>query len=184
MLESLKLPFAFDPDLLKADLRAALAFEWRSHFNREYYSGDWSGIALRMTEGARHPLYSDPTVDKFVETPVLDLCPYLRSVMETFQCTFRAVRLLRLGAGAFIKEHRDYGLGFKEGILRVHVPIETNPDVHFILAGRRIELAEGEAWYLNLDLPHSVENRGATDRIHLVLDCCANDWWRGLLGID
>ncbi len=52
------------------------------------------------------------------------------------------------------------------------------------MVGRGIVLAEGETWHLNLDLQHSVENRGATDRIPLALNCCANDWGKGLLGLD
>jgi quercetin dioxygenase-like cupin family protein len=53
--------------------------------------------------------------------------------------------------------------------------------VEFLLQGRRIEMREGEAWYLDLNLPHAVANRGRTDRIHLVVDCVVNDWVRALL---
>ena len=41
-----------------------------------------------------------------------------------------------------------------------------------------MEMNEGEAWYLNFSLEHSVRNGGATDRIHLVIDCIVNDWIR------
>jgi hypothetical protein len=30
---------------------------------------------------------------------------------------------------------------------------------------------EGEAWYLNFNLYHSVENNGRDERVHLVIDC-------------
>lgn len=42
-------------------------------------------------------------------------------------------------------------------------------------------MAPGEAWYLNLDLPHSVENRGDSDRVHLLIDCRRNAWLERLL---
>ena len=34
----------------------------------------------------------------------------------------------------------------------------------------------GSAWYANINLPHSVQNKGKNDRIHLVIDCLRNDW--------
>ena len=39
---------------------------------------------------------------------------------------------------------------------------------------------EGEAWYLDLNLRHRVDNHSDTDRIHLVIDCVVNDWVRAL----
>ena len=39
-----------------------------------------------------------------------------------------------------------------------------------------MNMQPGEAWYLNFNLPHSVANRGTTDRIHLVIDCVMNPW--------
>jgi len=81
-----------------------------------------------------------------------------------------------LSAGSTIKEHRDFDLGLEEGRLRMHIPVCTNADVDFFLDGHPIEMNEGECWYLDLGLPHWVKNRGATDRIHLVIDCELNDW--------
>ena len=37
-------------------------------------------------------------------------------------------------------------------------------------------MGEGEAWYLNLNLRHSVVNSGPTPRVHLVIDCVVDDW--------
>ena len=34
----------------------------------------------------------------------------------------------------------------------------------------------GSSWYLRLSDPHSVANRGAADRVHLVIDAVVNDW--------
>lgn len=51
---------------------------------------------------------------------------------------------------------------------------------HLDLDGKRIEMAEGEAWYLNFNLYHSVRNKGTAARIHLVIDCKVNEWFRSL----
>ena len=42
-------------------------------------------------------------------------------------------------------------------------------------------MQEGECWYLDLSLPHRVQNRSNVDRIHLVVDCLLNDWLRAII---
>ena len=61
------------------------------------------------------------------------------------------------------------------------MPVITNPQVEFYLNNRRIRMVEGECWYLDLNQPHRVQNRGMTDRVHLVIDCQLNDWLRDLI---
>jgi aspartyl/asparaginyl beta-hydroxylase (cupin superfamily) len=91
------------------------------------------------------------------------------------------VRLLRLGPGSRIREHRDYRLGLEDGEIGIHIPIVTNPKVEFFLNQKRLAMNEGECWYLNLNLLHRVENSGATERIHLVIHCIVNQWVRQML---
>ncbi len=126
--------------------------------------------------GARTPLYPDPTKKDFVDLPVLDRCPYFREVMAAFPCPLKMVRLLKLAAGAQILEHSDYNLGYEDGEVRFHIPIQTNPEVEFVVGGRTIPLREGESWYIYFNLPHRIHNRGTTDRIHLVIDCVVDPW--------
>lgn len=180
MPDVLQLPLHFDPDLLKADLRALAAEDWVLHFNKPYYEGEWSGVALRSVNGEAGRLYPDPTArEQFADTPALARCRYIQSVLATFHCPLEAVRLLKLRAGSSIREHKDYNLGYEDGEVRFHVPVLTNPDVEFYLNQQRIVMNEGECWYLDFNLPHRVVNHSATDRIHLVIDCVVNDWVRG-----
>ena len=65
--------------------------------------------------------------------------------------------------------------------MRIHVPLSTGPGVEFLHDGERVDMAEGEAWYLDLNLRHSVVNRGEEPRIHLVIDCVVDDWLRSVL---
>lgn len=179
MLKSYKLPLDFDPVRLKADLARLQPGEWVPHFNTSYYEGDWSGIALRAVGGRAGQLYPDPTATAdFADTPILARCLYFRDVLAAFHCPLTSVRLLKLAARSSIREHSDYKLGFEDGEMRVHVPVVTNLDVAFFLAGDQVIMREGEAWYLNLNLRHRVENHSDTDRIHLVIDCVVNDWMR------
>lgn len=180
-LTSWKLPLLFDPQRLLDDLARIGPDEWTPHFNTNQYEGDWSGVALRSVRGARLALYPDPAAEgQFAPTETLERCPYFQQVLVAFACPLESVRLLRLQPGSVIREHRDYKLGLADGVLRVHVPILTNPQVEFRLQGQRIEMRPGEAWYLDFGLPHSVANYGQTDRIHLVIDGIVNDWVRSV----
>jgi len=152
------------------------------HFNQAYYQGDWSAIALRSVGGQAGHIYPDPTAgNAFADTPLLARCAGVNQVLGMLHCPQKSVRFLRLKAGSVIKEHSDLELDFQDGEVRLHIPVITNPDVEFILAGSRFVMREGECWYLNVSRPHSVNNRGATDRIHLVVDCVVNDWLRDMM---
>lgn len=188
-----KLPLVFDSGRLASDLSNLCSAEWPEHFNRGMFDGDWSGLPLRAPEGVVLPALAlspeprflspggkTPDGRTWVDTPFLESSPYFREVLASLACPTTSVRLLRLGAGSTIGEHVDYNLAFEEGHIRLHIPVATNPEVEFILAGERIEMAVGETWYLNFNLPHRVANRGGSDRIHLVIDCRVNAWMREL----
>ncbi len=180
--DALKLPFAFDAARLQSDLAAILSDEFVPHFNTAYYEGSWSAVPLRSIGGRTDHIYPDHTAkDAFADTPLLARCAYAREVLAALRCPQQAVRFLRLAPGSCIKEHCDHELGFEDGEVRLHIPVLTNPEVEFVLNGARVVMNEGECWYLNVNRPHRVANRGATARIHLVVDCCVNDWLRKLL---
>ena len=112
---------------------------------------------------------------------MLAACPYFRQVLDTFQAPLRAVRLMRLTPGSVIKEHTDLDLSFEEGTVRIHVPVVTNTGVEFYLNRSRVVLDAGSAWYLRLSDPHSVVNRGSSDRVHMVIDVEVNRWVADIL---
>ena len=179
---SLKLPLVFDPAGLQSDLQTILAEEFIPHFNKGYYEGDWSVVPLRSIGGRADHIYPDPTKTKsFADTPLLARCPSVQALLATLPCELQAVRFLRLKAGSVVKKHCDYNLGYEDGEVRLHIPVVTNPAVEFIMDGKRVVMNPGEVWYHNFNLPHSVVNKGDTDRIHLVIDCFLNDWLRELI---
>jgi len=182
--DRVRLPFTFDAGLLASDLRGLGAAGWTRHFVQQNYDGDWSVIPLRGKAGATHPvmmIYSDPTCRDFEDTPMLAACPYFRQVLDTFRAPLRAVRLMRLTPGSVIKEHTDLELSFEEGTVRIHVPVVTNAGVEFYLNRSRVVLDAGSCWYLRLSDPHSVANRGSSDRVHMVIDAEVDDWMTHIL---
>jgi len=172
---------AFDALALLAEARALPEDAWLPHFNTAYYEGDWSGIALR-SPGGRLSIYPDPNpTEPYADTPHFARCPQLHAALARLETEVSSVRFLRLGPGARIREHRDYLIGLEYGEVRVHVPLETNADVQFVLASRAWPMRAGECWYVDVTQPHSVHNAGSADRIHLVVDCAVNDWLRAEL---
>jgi hypothetical protein len=97
------------------------------------------------------------------------------------------VRVLRMagrdGKGGRLSRHTDVtdkASGVRDGmIIRLHIPLVTDPAITMSawgLSGRRtdVHLPPWTLWYLDARKPHAVTNPTPTDRLHLVIDCQAN----------
>jgi len=74
-----------------------------------------------------------------------------------------------LGPGDDIPEHEDYG-PVLEATHRVHLPLETHPDVEFMVEKRPISMEVGKAYELDNMRLHGVRNLSPIRRIHLIVD--------------
>lgn len=181
MIKYLRLPLRFDASRMLDEVRSLEAGAWKAHYQSTQHEGAWTALPLRSLGGRAEDIHISPVPGAvYLDTPLLDACPYLREVLSAFHCPLLAVRLMRLEAGARVKEHRDADLRAEKGEARFHIPVLTHPEVAFVLGGDRIPLQAGECWYLNFDLPHSVHNASPVDRIHLVVDATVNDWVHAL----
>lgn len=177
LIRSIKFPIVFDVDRLKIDLSKIMNKKWVAHYNTNDYSGKWTSVALMSTDGKSDTIFALPNTDDAIkETEILNSCTYFKEILDGFLFEKTAVRLLQLAVGAEIKPHSDHCLGYEDGSFRLHIPIITNPDVEFILDGKRLIMGEGECWYIDANFEHSVANRGDQDRIHLVIDGVRNEW--------
>jgi Aspartyl/Asparaginyl beta-hydroxylase len=180
VIKYLKLPVTFDAAKLLEEVHQLADGYWKQHYNKKDYEGSWSVIPLRSLFGSMDANFSiqasaNPHI-KYLDTVLMLHCPYIQQVLSHFECEKLSVRLMNLSAGAIIKEHKDDELNLESGEARFHIPIQTNTQVSFFVEDELIPLKEGECWYLNLSLKHSVSNKGNCDRIHLVIDCTVNDW--------
>lgn len=178
---SCRLPLALDLAPLVRELGGLDASEWVPHFGAERYAGEWSGAALRARGGDPRALSPDGAAGDFRDTPLLARCPAMAAALARLRSPLRSVRLLRLGPGARIAEHRDHRLGAAFGFARLHLPLVSGPGAAFWLEGVRLALLPGELWYLDLDRRHRADNAGPADRVHLVIDCVADRWLRAQL---
>ncbi|EJK2114154.1 aspartyl/asparaginyl beta-hydroxylase domain-containing protein [Vibrio navarrensis] len=165
--------------------------DWVSHVNRACYEGGWQVYPLR---GLAKYSESSPILQSFaleesqgegdyVNYPAMKVFPELEVFLSQLCCPLLSIRLMRLMPGAVIHPHRDRGLCFSNGQARLHLSLTSEPDVEFIVNGESVYMAPGELWYLNADCEHAVYHRGEIPRVHLVIDCLANDWLRNALGL-
>ena len=112
------------------------------------------------------PLYNELDMDK-----ILDKIPAEKE----------RVRLMKLEAGTKIAKHTDkVDKDIKSGkIIRLHIPVVTNENVvikSWLKGGiAEFRMAKGECWWLDVSLPHQVDNNSDEDRVHLVVDIYNND---------
>lgn len=177
IIKYLQLPFHFDAGLLQREVDALSALQWLPHYQVKHYEGEWSAIPLRSIAGKVDDIMIAPTDNgDYRDTIFLESSTYIKEVLQTFQCPLQAVRLLKLNAGSIIREHRDAELNFEKGEIRLHIPVLTHADVEFFLDKERMDLKEGECWYMNFNLPHAISNKSKINRVHLVIDALVNDW--------
>ena len=129
--------------------------------------------------------YADGSWTDWMNTKELQKSPYLRSIVEFFQqhCKVTLVRLLRLEAGAVVKEHTDptLGLQIEKSVIRLTIPIVSSELVEFYLNNEIVPMNEGECWYLRLTDPHKIINGCTSERINLSIDMVPNDWIKSKL---
>jgi hypothetical protein len=83
--------------------------------------------------------------------------------------SYPRVMLARMAPGGVIHPHRDNGPA-AHWPHKVHVPLVTNPDVLFYVDGVAHHFDVGNVVEVNNMTRHAVENRGTTDRIHLIFE--------------
>ena len=83
---------------------------------------------------------------------------------------------MKLKAGGYVAPHTDKLLN--ENVVRCHLPIITNPDVHFYIGNENkvdYNLEAGNLYYINAkNAEHYVENKSKFDRVNLVIDLKLN----------
>mgnify|MGYP001462296307 FL=1 len=187
------------------DLSGAAEFLDNLDFTKvktKYTKGnDWTAISLygygpKITDILKPGvLKSSVNIDEQLQWTNLHEATPLNPVfkiLENLPCKYERVRFMKLEAGKVIGKHSDKidkDLGFDDGqIIRVHVPIRTNDDVVFSLfesprakVAHEYRLKTGHYYYTDVTRPHAVRNMSDVDRIHLVVDCYANDSLRTLI---
>jgi len=172
---AVRLPRTYDVDLLNRDLQTLRDVQGAPQPG-PYHAGEWTGIALHSMGGKDSVFPSAAGMDRYEETENLKRAPYFKHVLDDLKCPKEVVRILFLPPGGYIKDHFDFHTSFQFGLLRLHVPIITHPDVIFMIGGQRVTWKAGELWYGDFSKVHSVKNESPVVRVHMVIDVQINDF--------
>ena len=151
-------------------------------FNKK---NQWTAISIRgyandMTQIGKGGVLGTTELSNLQNTPLYDELE-MEKILDKIPAEKERVRLMKLEAGTIIAKHTDkVDKDIKSGkIVRLHIPVITNKNVKMFswLSGGLAEfhMAKGECWWLDVSLPHKVENNSETDRVHLVVDIYNND---------
>ena len=157
--------------------------------------GDWDAVSIKGYSDDIGNILKPGVLKSDVEPAELrwtslyeesDLLP-LKEILSHIPAEFERVRVMRLKAGTTIKKHTDkIDKEIKQGnIVRLHVPLRTNNNVHFYLwEGKdqyHFNLEVGKYYYVDVSKAHAVHNKADMDRLHLVIDCYNNDKLKNLM---
>ena len=131
-----QLPVLFDIERLQAEVATLPAEAWGSHPDK--LSGN-SAARLISAGGAE----TDSVHGQMLATPWLAAMPYARQVLAGFGVVWSRSRLMRLAPGARVPEHADINYHWHTRV-RLHIPIQTRPQVRFHCDGQSVHMAAGE----------------------------------------
>jgi hypothetical protein len=180
---SIRLPRTYNPERLQRDLDAVRHIKQAAQPG-PYHAGEWTGVALHSMGGKQSVFPSAPGLETYQETEALSYTPYFKEILDGLECPKEVVRVLTLPPGGHIKDHYDFHTNFRYGLIRLHIPIITHPDVEFVIAGERVRWKEGELWYGDFSKVHSVKNNSPITRVHMVIDLQINEFILGLFPPD
>lgn len=166
----------YDLESLRQDVSLA---EAQHNFMRKACKG-WESIPLRSVGGVEGKIgnlgggiNNSPDPSDYKDTSVMKNCPYIKSVLDSLGAAILKVRIMKLIKGKKIATHIDNFAD--DNIIRLHIPIVTNPDVRFVVEKEDRNLEEGNLYWVNVRKQHRVENKSNKDRIHLVFDVLRNE---------
>ncbi|MEB3225733.1 MAG: TIGR03032 family protein [Synechococcus sp.] len=166
--EFFQLPLQFDVQKLQEEVAQFTEADWQPH--PQGFPGNSALLLVTANGDPRDDALEGP----MRPTPNLEKCPYLKQVLASFQTVVGRTRLMRLESSAQVTAHTDAHYYWQQRV-RVHVPIQTHPDVEFICGDKTVHMGLGETWIFDTSKIHNVINPTPHTRIHLVSDTVGTD---------
>jgi hypothetical protein len=154
---------------------------WSENYSK-YHSGGWKTAALFNATGKSKE--NDLEDCSPVPTDLAKRLPAVRQFIEGLDLQLMWARVLNLGPSACLWEHTDYGAPklTRAPRLRLHVPLQTQPEAVIVLPAHVVHMKQGFVWKLSPDAArHGACNDGSEDRIHLIIDCYVDERLEALL---
>ena len=168
-----RLPYEFDIQPILAEIHSIPKYLWGQQ--RVKIHQDTQAVFLRG--------YPAREMRPDEDRPILDSLPHIKNLIYTqFPGKPGKCLVADLKPNGIIHPHYDrfdqndttLDDGIREyflSTLRIHIPLQTHPEVLFNCNGEFFHLAEGQSWLINNHDVHSVINGHPTrSRIHLIVD--------------
>jgi len=155
----------------------AAPIRWIAEYG-EYQSGGWWTCSLLNESGDASDVLIRDCEPR--PTDLLAMLPKTRHLLDGLGLRMMWVRLARLAPNSFLWEHRDYGELNSVEKHRLHIPLSTNGSAYLVVGGVRVHLLPGFVWRLTPTFEHGVCNLHGPDRIHLIIDCYADETFQQL----
>ena len=162
--DRIRLDSRYDAERLRRDVHAIVSSLTQPFYI--YYSPIPLAINVKI-----------PPAHDWAAEPMLRGCPYLQEIFREFKTEITSIRLMRLEAGAVLKEHTDPTLdAVHREVVRLTLPVFSDDLVRFLLNGTEVPMKPGELWYMRLSELHSVHNNSPNERINMSIDLMWNEW--------
>lgn len=176
--EAVQLGPTFDVDRLTQELAQVTGHRWQPQRIHARGGGvgaastiDWRVLPLRSLGGdSDRTDPGGPGPIGFAPTVWLQRLSYMRDILDGIPAPLNAVRLMALGPDAASKPHRDPKYALHHGMVRLHVPLVSNPGAVLVLDGVEHRWQPGQLWYGDFSRQHLVRNTGQVSRVHMVID--------------
>ena len=140
----------FDAERLREEVSQFDAVNWKEHPQQF----DGNSVVHFVSVGGGD---NDIMLGMMAATEHLSRCAYIRQILGCFNTPIGRSRLMILAPGAKVPEHTDIHYYWRNRV-RIHIPIQTHPDVEFHSNSECVHMGLGEAWIFDNWAPHKVVN--------------------------
>lgn len=172
-----RLPLSVELEALRADLGLAEHQHWTPVLGEDHEL-QWTGIALRSKDGRVETLAPGA---QYRDTDLMGAMLYVPRLLKRIHAPLLRVRFLALEPHQVIGWHADESPSVGEVHARLHAPIITDTLARVEFDHGEYQLSAGQLWFLDVSRRHRVINESNQRRVHLVIDCVANEWLCGIL---
>jgi hypothetical protein len=106
-------------------------------------------------------------VNNNFDTPTPLMFGFAKKILDKFPYAKQLVITVH-GPGAIIEFHTDDEIFLSEEHIKIHLPIESNNNSYFQYDDEEFVLEPGHAYLVNTTIPHGTDNRGTTERAHMI----------------
>ncbi len=141
-----------------------------SDYDHYLVSGSVQIIPLVSPNGKKYRLSGFSNGPEFKECLILQKCPAIRQFLDSIPGKKLSCRISIMEKGTEIHPHRDYFRSLEFGVIRLHLPIQTDPKIFFQIENRKYHLNKGRLHYVNISKIHQLINPIKKNRIHIIVD--------------